>query len=524
MAEIKRGARFLIWAAVSSKPQANEDERVSLAQQEERGRALAEHYGGVIVDVLRVPGYSRDFYNTVEWVDDMKRQGVHEPAKLMDYINRRAFDVFVCRDSDRFGRKGSLVQEIAGKITDTGAVIFPLASGRPIDKREVLIWATLTGYKAEEDNRKLVEYRHAGMKSRLQRGLPINRPPISHKVIRDERGKAVRLVVNEDMRLFCEDAARLLLEGVGWDDMAARLVALGHLPYSVPMIYRTFHNPIFWGNACYGQKRADKRKHGLWCFDESVELPEGVSVEYNTHEPLLTGTLAEKVKAEMWRRSLTIKGKTRPYRTGIFTGLIICGKCGYNLYLARANNTETSPHYYACTSRFHPRKRDVCQNTKYMRVEKIQEVVTEILLKPLLAGIDLETLLTGQSNDDDTLRQLKAVEAEISGVRQRVKQLIQDRVRHKNLDDIYEEEIRKEGELLSNLQRRQRTLTETAAAPVVDNRQRRAVEDVRRMTLDSFWNQSWTEINQSLFALMGRYRMVMIEGEIVGFTIPETTL
>ncbi|MBK8035345.1 MAG: hypothetical protein IPK17_38735 [Chloroflexi bacterium] len=48
--------RALIWAAVSTKAQADEDDKFSLPIQEDDARTLAERSGWRVVDVLRVPG------------------------------------------------------------------------------------------------------------------------------------------------------------------------------------------------------------------------------------------------------------------------------------------------------------------------------------------------------------------------------------------------------------------------------------------------------------------------------------
>ncbi len=51
--------RGVIWCAVSTKPQADEDEKDSLPQQEREGRTFCERENLEVVDVLVVPGHSR---------------------------------------------------------------------------------------------------------------------------------------------------------------------------------------------------------------------------------------------------------------------------------------------------------------------------------------------------------------------------------------------------------------------------------------------------------------------------------
>ena len=54
------------------------------------------------------------------------------------------------------------------------------------------------------------------------------------------------------------------------------------------------------------------QKVGMWVFDPAEPVPEGVKMWRDTHEPMLTGDLAERLKAELRRRSLAIKGSARP--------------------------------------------------------------------------------------------------------------------------------------------------------------------------------------------------------------------
>jgi hypothetical protein len=67
----------------------------------------------------------------------------------------------------------------------------------------------------------------------------------------------------------------------------------------------------------------------LWAFDRSVETPPGVIIEYGTNLAVYTGEQAEIVQAELRRRFEIIRGKTRPHNTKMFTGLLLCGYCGY---------------------------------------------------------------------------------------------------------------------------------------------------------------------------------------------------
>lgn len=94
-------------SAVSSVPQA-EDDKVSLPQQETDARNLCLKEDWAIVDVLKTPGHSRYYLDLEECAADMMTQGIDTFDKLMMHVRARDFDVFICRDSERFARSQSL--------------------------------------------------------------------------------------------------------------------------------------------------------------------------------------------------------------------------------------------------------------------------------------------------------------------------------------------------------------------------------------------------------------------------------
>lgn len=91
-----RELRCVVFAAVSSKPQATDD-KDSIPNQIERARALIERRGWVEVrDPLVVPGHTR----SISWLHEA-RDEMPAFAELMDLAQSGEVDLVVVRDYDR---------------------------------------------------------------------------------------------------------------------------------------------------------------------------------------------------------------------------------------------------------------------------------------------------------------------------------------------------------------------------------------------------------------------------------------
>ena len=87
--------RVAVWAAVSSREQA-EDDKDSLPSQEREGRAWAEAAGGQVVAAYRVPGHSRQY----GFYDDAARD-IEAYRLLREDARNGNFDVLWCRERSR---------------------------------------------------------------------------------------------------------------------------------------------------------------------------------------------------------------------------------------------------------------------------------------------------------------------------------------------------------------------------------------------------------------------------------------
>lgn len=522
--EVKQ-LKALGWIAVSSQPQATED-KFSLEKQEADIRQLCQQNNWDLVAMLKVPGFSRDYYTMAEAAEAMRGEGITAFDDLRRHIEGRTFNIFVTRDGDRFGRTLSLIAEVTGKVRDIGAQIYTLAGGA-IDSKGATMWSAFAGLKAQSDIERLVEYRQAGSIKNAQRGIPSGSKVIcSHTLVRDPAtGKAQKLIVNEEKRRLFEDAAELLIAGVGWNEMGVLLYHRGHVTqsgnaYAGASLHTLFHSPTLWGNTGYGYRRmvgGNKWFYGLWCFDPQIPPPEGVLMFYNTHEPMLKGELAEKAQAEMRRRVDTIRGRAGSRETGPFTGLVLCHYCGYatSLRASHLRKDGTRLQYYGCVRQMARFAIKVCESPRgYVTIPSLQKQITEKFLKPLMEGVSLEELLTPAGNPAANIRQqIDSIENEIETLRKQTQSLIRLQVKFPDMEDQYAEELRQTKIIQGNLESRLLELEQQERQTGIHSAQRTAVKELRAV-YDRFWEQDSRTINQMLHRLLGRWRFVLKDGEL----------
>jgi DNA invertase Pin-like site-specific DNA recombinase len=233
--------------------------------------------------------------------------------RLIKHWQAEDFDVLVCRELERLGRTQTMIALMVEQTIAVGARVYSLADGW-IDNSNQRGIIAISGYKAASDIDRLVKGRKKAMAERARRGLPTGPAAIlSHRIVRDEYGKAIKMVVDESKQTLIRDAAVLLLQGVSWSAIERELYErYGHVdkngkPYAHLRFYGLFNHPAFWGHSA--QHFRDYRypngsKTDMWTFDASYPVPEGVIIHRNTHEPALSGKLAHMVQEELRRRRL----------------------------------------------------------------------------------------------------------------------------------------------------------------------------------------------------------------------------
>ncbi|MBI1258040.1 MAG: hypothetical protein GC204_11265 [Chloroflexi bacterium] len=508
--------RAIIWCAVSSEEQAKND-KTSLETQQRDARQFAEENKMQIVDVLIVGGFSRRFYNYPEFVEAAAADEFYDPAKMLEHWKRRDFDVLIARDASRLGREQGILGEFVARTVHGGARLY-MKNGGWIAADNYREYISMSGYSAAKEVDRLSQgARETKLKNVAEKGLMgSGRPPISHKWVRNEAGKLLRLELDESKRRLWNDLETVFLEGVGYTNIEKTLYErFGHTdertgkPYKQRFFYHLLHNPFFWGNSAYGYKSVtikNGQKVGAWVYDPSCPAPEGTQIFYGVNDPVYTGDQAVRVKDELRRRAMAIQGTARPHRTHKFSGLLLCGYCGHYMVY------ESKSRAYRCQSKYQARNEQKCDRYRQMSEKKIQAWVHARLVEML--KYDMPDLLARGDDKPDLNMRIDSLKNEINVIEGQARALVIKQAHaHSALMSIYDDEIQAIGEridiLKNTLAQAERELQaqDTSAAKA-------AFHDLPENLAD-FWTWEGTTINQLLHRLVGRRRLVIRDSEIV---------
>ena len=514
--------RAILWIAVSSKAQA-EDDKTSLPAQEAAARAICQREGWQVVDVLTVPGHSRNYIDIHEMAAAMRAERIFAVDDLLKHFKARDFDVLVVRDTERFARTQSAHSYIIeSTILKAGARIFSLVDGW-IDENNYNMQISMGGYKAASDIRRVVKNRVPTLHKIAQRGIPHNASNArTHILIRDASGRPAALVVNERLRPLLDDATALLIEGVSYNAIERQLFErFGHInprtgrAYAPRTIYQWLHNPTTWGHQVVNLKGVDNgQRKGTWAFDESVPVPEGVTVYRNTHPPVFEGKQAERIKLELRRRNETVRGSARPYRTKRFSGLLLCDACGFHLAY---NGGEGYP-YYRCNSRYSARSRPGCDVDAPLISERSVQYWFDRNLRLMLADADPAAILPTEYREKRTSAQVRltSIQHEIATITEQAHRLIEKQsTAPEILRDAYDDQINIVAAQLESAKQALARL-EREAAREDTQAQKRAYDEIAALEIDEFWRLPDTKINQILHGLLAGMRLVVRDKYIVG--------
>lgn len=506
--------RAVLLEAVSTGKQAL-DGKQSLPEQDERLRDVALRFNWNIVDVILVPGHSRVYYTYREFAEDALSEGIPAPMRMFEHWKKRDFDVFACSSGDRFGREQSIFAEVVIRTTDAGALVYTLRDGE-INKQNRRMFISMGGYQASTEIDELKRRYNFGMNKRASDGKPLSsRVVFSHRVIRDDKGNALTMVVRDEMRPLLADIARVLLERVAWTAMEQQLAQrFGHVadngkPYPRYAVYHLLHTATFWGNSA---RHAPPKIRGAWVFDEQAPKPEGVLMHYNTHEAAYTGKTAEDVKAEL-RRRLSLRGSARPNSDYPLSGMFACAECGYKLAWTCANyryrgarcNTAYGLRSYSeahCSQRRHLPE---AYALDYMR-HLLSLIVTSGDVQQAIAD------LAEPEPPDETPeleRQLEQLEDEGRILIQKQKQA------RASLSALYDEQIDTLGKRIEAVQARLDIARLRHPSESERAGQQQAVADIRILG-EAFWNLPPGEINQTLRRVFANRVFLARDGKIVG--------
>ncbi len=512
--------RAIVWAAVSTVRQANEDEKYSLPAQVDDALNLCRHEGWTVVEVLKVPGHSREYKTLDKLAADARTKGIDAFDRLIYHLDHCDFDVLICRDSNRFARKASLLHYIVETvIEDCGARIYSFNDGW-VDETNADIFAMVKGYTTQKEMKWLREGAKKGRDKLIEQGLPgTGNVLMSHRVVRDKRGKVCAVEVDESKRRLWDDVARLLVdENMPWLRMSLELFEkYGHAapsgnPISHRTLWRIMYSPAFWGHTVRGLKR----NYGPWAFDETEPVPEGVFLYRNQFEPMYTGEQAERVKAELRRRHEILKGRARTGSAYMFTGLIVCGGCNCRM-VRRPTGVDKTCILYMCDSqspRYRYNSRFNCSTTRRSIHEKTLQRWFDSRLREMLATAD--PLYLQPRETVSPTQQHKAIQDDITQLERRIASLLLQRADTPPASQhILAQLIQDSDSRLQTLQQRQSEIERQIANAKTSGAQAQsAYNEVAAIGVEAFWSLPENRINQLLSTLLGNYRLFVIDGHI----------
>lgn len=511
--------RAVVWCAVSSDRQVND--KVSLSEQERLCKAFAATMAYTVVRTFIWDGYSRWESDPVSALEEFAAEGHFHYHELRALWQQQALDVLICHNHSRLGRSFTMQSWVIENVVRSGARVYRVQGGW-IDESDYPGQIALGGYATTSEIERLRHGIESGLNGRAAKGLPLGSLGTvwSHRIERNERGKAVALVVDENKAAELRAMAGLVLEGVAWHEVELELARrFGYTgadgkPYPRQMVYSLFHHPTFWGHAARrfnsGHKGRQRRIVHRWAFDSGAEPPPGVLVYRDVYPPALAGDMADEVKTELIRRLSVNHGRAAHGSTSLFSGLLICGDCGYNLGFQQNKN---SPRY-RCQSRYlTARGRPACPSTGIPQ-RAVQTYINEALRR-MLDMNDVGVFLPSKTEQQEiACQRLDRLNNELASLTQQSRRLVQKQAAAPdNLADIYDDELRRLAVRRAALERESLAVRrQTDKSATLESR--RAFDDIRAATLDGFWRLPSQRVNQLLHALFGSYRLVVRNKQI----------
>lgn len=516
----------LILVSVSTPEQAA-DSKQSLETQERDLRAIAGQRGWQVIDVLRIPGFSRNYISWEECAADMLKQGITAMSDLKRHCEQHTFDVFMVRDADRFGRTQSLIMQIAETICIRHRLkIYSQIDNTLVEGESSRFWAAMTGLRSagEMDKKKL--YRETGMVKRAENGFHEGHTTWFHRTVHDpDTGKALCVEVREEYRYIWDAVYKIIVEDrIGFGMVEQVLHQKYHIvnpvtgrPFRPKAFYETLCMlPAAWGHR-YRGKKAHKRNvsgglSGEWVYDRTIPPPDDVTLFYDVLPPIYTGHQADAMIDEL-RRRRTIRGGSNPTNPSTFSGLVVCDYCHNHLIF----NQRPLKFYAAYRCQTHDRHRfggpDCPCKPKTIGYKHLAEWLTPFLEK-LLDGEPLDSAFP--SSTPSVGDQIAAIEQQLTAVTEEKTRLIArlGLIPDSMLQD-YQRQMQTVAERADGLKKQLHDLLAQSATQDRTN-QVAALHDLASIGIPAFWELDAGRQQQLLKRLFGKWRIVVADGVIIG--------
>jgi DNA invertase Pin-like site-specific DNA recombinase len=514
--------RALIWAAVSSKRQA-EDDKISLEYQEARARDWCAANGYSVVEVLRVEGHSRSDPNLIRMLKSYEDKGVTAYARLQALWDSRGFDVLVGYSSDRLGRSGALIHWVIETTIHEDMRLYLTDDGGWVDKDNYRMRALFGTAAATMPMDSFKDKTIASKEKLAAQGLPTGPASSSHTPVRDPiSGKVTHMVVNQEMLPIYRAAAQLIIEGLPWSRVGVEMAARwgyrrpNGLIYTSGDLYHMIYRGVVFGHTIlhYAKTPGGNRVRGRWIFDEDEEAPEGVTIYHNTVPPLFEGEFMEQLKAEL-RRRIGMAGKASPRTTRRFSRLCVCDACGR---LMSGLNHGYQGRYisYRCSSvTSGVSVNGVCSQRGLVSEAKIQAFIHQILTRYLSIDGPVGEVLSSVS-------EVERLTQEIARATQKINRAIDEQLlADEALQPRYRAAVAELHQQIQTLEaQRNEAIQQGATAQRASQAQAETGGFIQQQGgLEKFWQLPVAVINQWLHRFFGDYKVALRDKQVVGLKV-----
>lgn len=317
----KQVIKAAIWAAVSSKRQADDD-KISIPDQLRMGHEHAQRHKLQVVAELVVPGKSR---NIVLFEDACRK--IEAYAELHQLIQTKTIDVFIYLNRSRLGRKASLSMAVVELCREAGIICYELESPPATldmgDSHDEMIVGAIKSVGAQREIITLQHRHKIGMAERIRRGhFPAGIPwGWSGKWAEGVDGKKVLQAVELDPVAAAHIRTILLdwylAQGMTQKAIAQRLNAQGIATAS--------------GLQHWEQSSIANMLEMVWRYagysETNRRSPNREYVRAKGNWPaIITETEAETLLAEVARRASAPRTVSH---VKLFSGVVICQRCDH---------------------------------------------------------------------------------------------------------------------------------------------------------------------------------------------------
>ena len=350
--------------------------RVSTDEQADKGYSLPSQF-----DAMRKYAAQQGFEVVGEYQDDYSGatpiEFRPEGGKAYAMLKTDEADVIIAYTIDRFVRPPEDGDEwdmpiLIRGLAKLGKEIHTVRRGKLNTNFADLLIALLDARKAGEERR---ERSMRGKRAKAMSGKVIGgRAPYGYQFVRDERGKAITLVIDETTRRIVKLIFHWCVYG---DENGKRLanlaIALRLSEMGIPTPgegqrgYQRKRGHAIWGHSVVGRILKNEAYVGVWRYGVTVRI--GNTVKRRQLDESVAVSVPAIIDRETWERAQRQLERNREFaqrngkRQYLLSGLIRCGLCKmkYGGGFSRSSSpTDPGRRYY----------RDLLYSLRYARLEE----------------------------------------------------------------------------------------------------------------------------------------------------------